>query len=250
VSLLVLGKILGLPAMGVLGWAEKWANLALRYFLDATVKVAFPLFSRLQHKLEKASQSLEAFVYFIATMVLPVLSGAYLLMPRIVETIPKYEKWQPGLTTFNLFLLSASVAAISTFLTNFLMAMGKIKQVVGLMVFWTILTLSLYPFMAVKYGYIGVGMASLMVSLTSVIAYLLVIRVVKFNLIVNVLPAVVSSIFMIGVVKQIDQYLPLGYKGLLSIILVGFISYSGCLLIINGNKLKQQIRLFIRYAKT
>ena len=35
VSLLILGKILGLEGMGILGWAEKWATLPLRYFLDA-----------------------------------------------------------------------------------------------------------------------------------------------------------------------------------------------------------------------
>ncbi len=249
VSLLVLGKILGLEAMGILGWAEKWANLALRYFLDATVKVAFPLFSRLQHQKEKATQSLESFVYFIATMVLPVLAGAYLLMPRIVLTIPKYLKWQPGLTTFNLFLISASIAAISTFFTNFLMAMGKIKQVVGLMIFWTLLTLSLYPVLASRYGYVGVALGSIIISLTSVVTYGLVRRVVHFRLLINILPAVLGSLVMILVVKSVDQYLPVGYKGIVLIILVGVLSYGGSIMFLNIKRLKQQVKIFLKYAK-
>ena len=249
VSLLVLGKILGLEAMGILGWAEKWANLALRYFLDATVKVAFPLFSRLQHEKEKATQSLESFIYFIASFVLPVLAGAYLLMPRIVMTIPKYIKWQPGLTTFNLFLISASIAAISTFFTNFLMAMGKIKQVVGLMIFWTLLTLGLYPIFAIKFGYVGVALGSIIISLTSVITYGLVRKVVRFRLLINILPAVMGSLIMILVVKNVDQLMPAGYKGILVMMVVGVLSYSGSMLLLNGKRLKEQVQLFLKYAK-
>jgi O-antigen/teichoic acid export membrane protein len=249
VSLLILGKILGLEAMGILGWAEKWANLALRYFLDTTIKVAFPLFSRLQHEKEKASQSLESFVYFIATLALPVLAGAYLLMPRIVLTIPKYIKWQPGLTTFNLFLISASIAAISTFFTNFLMAMGKIKQVVGLMIFWTALTLSLYPVLALKFGYEGVALGSIIISLTSGIAYLLVRRVVEFKLLINVLPGLIGSFLMIVIVKAVDQFLPVGYIGIVMMVLVGVLSYIGSIMIINGKRLKEQVKLFVSYAK-
>ena len=249
VSLLILGKVLGLQAMGILGWAEKWANLALRYFLDATVKVAFPLFSRLQQKREKAAQSLESFVYFIATMILPVLAGAYLLMPRIVLTIPKYIKWQPGLTTFNLFLISASIAAISTFFTNFLMAMGKIKQVVGLMVFWTVLTLSLYPFLATRYGHVGVALGSIVISLTSVITYGLVRRVVEFRLLINILPAIFGSLVMILIVKSVDQLMPTGLKGILLMIMLGVVSYSASIYVLNGKRLKEQVKLFVKYAK-
>ncbi|MFC1627026.1 oligosaccharide flippase family protein [Patescibacteria group bacterium] len=249
VSLLVLGKILGLEALGILGWAEKWSNLALRYFLDATVKVAFPMFSRLQHELDKMKKSLEHFIYFIATLVFPFLAGAYVIMPRIVQVIPKYSKWESGLSTFNLFLISAGVAAVSTFLTNFLMAVGKIKQVVGLMVFWTIMTLSLYPLLALKFGVIGVAMGSIIISLTSVITYLLVRRTVKFKLLINVLPGLVASGIMIVVVKLIDQYLAANVKGLMLMMGLGVIVYLVSLYLINGKKLKDQINTFVKYAK-
>jgi O-antigen/teichoic acid export membrane protein len=249
VSLLVLGKILGLEGMGILGWAEKWANLALRYFLDATIKVAFPLFARVQHELDKARKSLEQFVYFISTLVMPMLAGAYLVMPRIVQTIPKYGKWQPGITTFNLFLISAGIAAVSTFLTNFLMAMGKIKWVVGLMVFWTIATLGLYPMLAMRYGYVGVAMGSVIIALSSVITYGLVRRVVKVSLVLNILPQLAASGLMVGGVKLVERFLPGGLKGLVMTIALGVLIYGAGLVIINGGKLKENIKIFLRYAK-
>ena len=249
VSLLILGKILGLEGMGILGWAEKWANLALRYFLDAMVKVAFPLFSRLQTKLDQAQKSLEYSIYFISTMVMPILAGFYALMPQIITIIPKYNKWQVGVSTFNLFLISAAVAAISTFLTNFLTAMGKVKQVVGLMIVWTVLTLSLYPWLAVKLGYMGVAWGSVIIAGTAIVPYWLVKRLVRFRLVVNIIPSLLASGIMIAGLKQIDKYLPSNLTGLLVSILLGAMIYLGILVLINGNRLKQKIKIFLRYAK-
>jgi len=249
VSLLILGKILGLEGIGILGWAEKWANLALRYFLDAMVKVAFPLFSRLQTKLDQAQKSLEYSIYFISTMVMPILGGVYVLMPQIIRIIPKYGKWQVGVSTFNLFLISAGIAAISTFLTNFLTAIGKIKQVVGLMVMWTALTLILYPWLAIKMGYQGVALGSVLIAMTAIIPYILVKRVVRFKLLVNVLPSLLASGVMIVTLKQIIKYLPGNLTGLLVSVFLGAMIYLGILIIINGAKLKKKISIFLSYAK-
>jgi O-antigen/teichoic acid export membrane protein len=249
VSLLVLGKILGLEGMGILGWAEKWANLALRYFLDAMIKVAFPLFSRLQTKLGQAQRSLEYSIYFIATMVMPILAGFYVLMPRIITTIPKYEKWQAGVTTFNLFLISAGIAAVSTFLTNFLTAMGRIKQVVGLMIMWTVLTLALYPWLAIKLGYEGVAWGSVLIGLTAVIPYLLVKKIVRFKLLNNLAPSLIAAGIMIIVLKKLMVYLANNLSGLLVSIMAGGMIYLITLILINGKELKNKIITFLSYAK-
>lgn len=249
VSLLILGKILGLEALGILGWAEKWANLALRYFLDSAVKVAFPMFSRLQSETEKVRQSLERSIYFISVLVFPILAGSYLIMPQVVQVLPKYVKWMPGITTFNLFLLSAAIAAISTFLTNFLTAMGRVKAVVGLMVMWTGLTLVLYPVLATKYSHQGVALGSVLIALTAVIPYLLVKRVVKFNLVKNIAPALVSSLVMILGVKAISSLVPISWKGLTVNVGFGFLCYGSSILILNGRKLISNIKTFTSYAK-
>jgi O-antigen/teichoic acid export membrane protein len=249
VSLLVLGKILGLEAMGILGWAEKWANLALRYFLDSTVKVAFPMFSRLQAKMERLQKSLEYSVYFISVMIFPVLTGAYFIMPQIVQILPKYSKWEVGLPSFNLFLVSAAIASISTFLTNFLTATGKIKQVMALMVMWTGLTLGLYPYLAIKYGYYGVAVGSVLISLTSVVTLWLVKRSVSFNLLSNIGPGLFSSLLMLVSLKTLAIFIPLNLTGLLINVIIGASVYLFSLFVVNGKQLKSYINIFLRYAK-
>ncbi|NMB56895.1 oligosaccharide flippase family protein [Candidatus Beckwithbacteria bacterium] len=249
VSILILGKILGLEAIGILGWAEKWANLPLRYFMDSTIKVAFPLFSRVQENLDQAKASLEKALYFISFLILPSLAGAYLVMPLIIEIIPKYYKWQPGLNTFNLFLISAAIASISTFLTNFLTAMGKVKQNLYLMIMWTSLTLILYPFFAFKFNFQGVAMASIIISLTSLIPYLLVRKIIKFNLLKQIYPAFFASILMIIIVKLLDQFLFAGIYKLISATILGAMIYLIIIFLLDKKNLLNQVKTFLNYAR-
>lgn len=249
VSLLILGKILGLEGMGILGWAEKWATLPLRYFLDASVKVAFPLFSRLQDDVGRAKMSLERALFFITTTTFPLLAGAYLVMPQLIELIPKYTKWEPGLTTFRLFLISAAIAAVSTFLTNFLTAMGKVVSALGLMVMWTTLTLAAYPFLALQFGYEGVAFGSVAIGLTAFVPYLLVRKLVAFNLLKQVLPALVGSLTMGIVLFLIIPLLPVSLLSLLLTFVIGAIVYVGTLFIISKRALLAEARVFLTYAK-
>ena len=72
---------------------------------------------------------------------------------------------------------------------------------------------------------------------------------VHFRLLINILPAVLGSLVMILVVKSVDQYLPVGYKGIVLIILVGVLSYGGSIMFLNIKRLKQQVKIFLKYAK-
>jgi O-antigen/teichoic acid export membrane protein len=249
VSLLILGRVIGLEGVGILGWAEKWSNLPLRYFLDTTIRVAFPLFSRLQDDLTKAKKALEQSVYFICTFVFPLLAGGFFIMPTITELIPKYSKWQPGLSAFNLFLISAAIASVSTFLTNFLTALGKVKYVLKLMVMWTVLTLTLYPLFAYYYGFNGVALASVIISTTSFIPYLLVRKVVAVNLFRQIYPAFLSSLAMILGLSLIRDILPQNVSGMIYTVISGIIIYVVCLVIVDRRQLINQVSTFVAYVK-
>jgi len=249
VSLLVLAKIIGLEGVGILGWAEKWANLILRYFLDSTIKVAFPMFSRLQDAKDKLRESLEHAVYFISLFVFPALTGAYLLMPTIVKIIPKYLKWQAGIPAFNLFLISAGVASISTFLTNFLTATGKVKQVLLLMLMWTGLTLGLYPLLSLKLGFYGVAVGSVIIALTSVIPWWLVKKQSGFELFANIYPAVIASLLMLATLKPLQAVLPISWIGFGVSVVTGIIVYGSAILLINKDQLMGRVSLFLKYVR-
>ena len=256
VSLLILGKILGLEALGILGWAEKWANMALRYFLDSSTKVSFSLFSRIQTETDKLKTALENSLYFIAVLVFPLLAGSSIAIPMLVGIIPKYSKWAPGIPVFQLFLISAAVAAISTFLSNTLTALGKVKSVMGLMIMWTVLTLTLYPILAIRMGIVGVGLASVLVSISSIIPYFLVRRHIKFALLPQITPPLLASIVMIAVLTWVRNFMPNNffyqtnnYPGLGLIVIIGALSYTIALLLIDRKKVFDRGKTFITMAR-
>ncbi|MFC1790313.1 oligosaccharide flippase family protein, partial [Patescibacteria group bacterium] len=43
-----LWRLVGEGGVGILGWAQKWAQMPLRLSMDPVMKVTFPTFSRLQ----------------------------------------------------------------------------------------------------------------------------------------------------------------------------------------------------------
>jgi len=61
----VLGGILGSSGVGLLGWAQKWGQAPLRFFMDHVIKVTFPAFSRLQDEKDHLSKTLERSIFFI-----------------------------------------------------------------------------------------------------------------------------------------------------------------------------------------
>jgi O-antigen/teichoic acid export membrane protein len=251
VSLLILGSIVGTEGMGYFGWAEKWANLPLRYFMDPAIKVTFPLFAKVQEDKKLAKQALEKSIYFISTLVFPALAGAFLVLPDIVDIIPKYEKWSPAINTFSLLLIPAAIGAVSTFLSNFLTAMGRMKQVMKLMIMWTILTLILYPLFANLFGYEGIAIASILVSGSSFVSYLLVKRMVaNLNLGTKIVPSLVSSLAMIIGVILLNPYLGDGIFKLIVKIVSGVLIYTTIILLIDRDNLIKQSKVFINNLKS
>ncbi len=249
VSLLILGKILGVQALGLLGWAEKWANLPLRYFLDASTKVSFSLFSRIQTEHEKLKSALENSIYFISVLIFPMLAGASIAMPILTEIIPKYSKWTPALPVFQLFLISAAMASVSTFLTNTLTALGKVKSVLGLMIMWTVLTLVLYPALAYRMGITGIGLASVIISASSVVPYLLVKRHITFALVPQILPALLGSLIMLAVLGWAQNFIPVSWFGFGLVVAIGITVYVAVLLIIDRTRLLERGKTFIQLAR-
>lgn len=188
-----LGKILPFSAIGYIGWAKKWAEFPLRLIMDNVIKVTFPAYARLQEKPEYLSKALDKSIFFLAFLILPLsIAFAFAIKP-LVFLIPKYIKWEPALFSFYLFVIASIFAGLSTPLTNVLNAIGKIKATLCLMIFWTVLTWALGPFLVFKLGFNGVAISSALISLTVIIPVLVVKQFIHFNLIANVAPSAIAS---------------------------------------------------------
>lgn len=230
-----LWRIVGAAGVGILGWAQKWAQTPLRFVMDSVMKVTFPAYSRMQENKKELSLAIEKTIYFVSLLVFPMLLAMAVLVRPLISVIPRYDKWNVAVAALWFFIINSAWGAITTPLTNVLTAIGKIKTVLSLMVMWTVLTWIIYPLMAIKYGYNGVAAAAAIVSCSSIVAILVTRRAVCFNILQSLKTPVIGTVFMGGVIFMLNRVLLANIAGIVGICVIGLISYFGMILVIEGN---------------
>jgi len=238
----VLGGILGGAGLGFLGWAQKWGQAPLRFFMDQVIKVTFPAFSRMQYEKDQLRSSLERSLFFISLLVFPSLFGLLALAPLLVEIIPKYIKWQPALIPLYLIGGNTVFAAISTQLTNLLNATGRIKTTFKLMVMWTTLSWLIIPLLAYKFGVNGAAFGYFLLGVSSVVVIIIVRGFLPFSFSRSFLKPLISSLVMFFLVVFLRINLPLNVKSLILLILVGAFSYLVLIYLLVGEVFKEDVK--------
>lgn len=233
----VLGGILGTGGLGLLGWAQKWAQAPLRFFMDHVIKVTFPAFARMQDEKDHLKRSVTRSIFFICFLVFPTLAGLLLLAPILVQIIPRYEKWQPALLALSLIGINTVFAAVTTQLTNLLNSIGKIKITFKLMIMWTVLTWLFVPALAIKYGVSGAALGYALVGSSSIVAIYVARKFVKFSLKDSVLWPFVSTLAMSFVVYVIRGALPVRLVSVWLLIAAGGASYIISMYLFVGSSL-------------
>src|SRR3990167_8697269 len=219
-----LGKILSFAQIGYVGWAQKWSLLPIRFVVDNVNKVTFPAYSRLQSQKYELGKAIEKSLFFVTYLAYPSIFGMIAVAPKLLEVIPRYQKWEPALPLLYLFAINAVFSAVSTTFTNTLFALGKPKIVLNFMILWTSATWILtYPLVLI-YGYIGVGIASALVAMTSIATIYFVKKEVKITVGRNIFgPPLISSLMCL-IVRLITSTYVSNIVGLaLTIILGAFI---------------------------
>lgn len=246
---IVLGKILPIAQVGYIGFAQRLAYLPLRLVMDNIIKITFPSFARLQDDKKALKIAIEKSLFLIAFAIFPVASGIIFYSQYLIEYIPKYQKWEPALLSVVFFSLGSVVSSISTPLTNFLNAIGKVKITLYFMIFWTIsiwiTTLSFIGFA----GYNGVAASSFAVSLTSVGVFIIARRYVEFSVIKvtykQFLSALVMFVFALLTSQFIDSLVAMIFMAILSL-LVYFLS----MFVLARNELINTVKFIVSAVRT
>jgi len=245
-----LWKIVGATGVGILGWAQKWAQMPLRFIMDSVIKVTFPAYARMQEKKEELTSAIEKTLFFISFLIFPLLTGIAILAKPLVMAIPEYGKWEIALVALYLFIINSFWGAVTTPLTNALTAIGKIKIVFKLMIMWTALTWIVYPFLAIKYGFNGVALGAAIVATSSFIAIWIAKKYLTFRFFASIIKPLVASIFMGFLVFSLSHFLPENILSIVSAVIFGGIVYFGLVYLMVGKKLILDLRKLIYAIKT
>ena len=196
---LFLGKVLGFTGLGYIGWAKKWAETPIRIIMDNISRVLFPVISRIQEDKQKISALIEKLLYYQTTLLAPTLAGLAITMKRIVEIIPRYNKWEPALPYFYLFVVAAFFSSYSTPFMNLFNALGKVKVSFSFMLFWTVTTLLMTPLFTRMFGLYGFPFTQLILSSTFAIVIYRAKKLADFRFLQSVYKPLIATLFM-GVV--------------------------------------------------
>ncbi len=137
---LYLGRAIGFEALGYVGWAKKWADAPLRIVMDNISRVAFPLIARFQDKRDKIDLIMQHILPYQTMVIAPLMIGAALTMPHLIEIIPKYAKWAPAIPLFALFCISSLIISLGVPYMNLYNAAGRVKVTFVFMVVMTATT--------------------------------------------------------------------------------------------------------------
>lgn len=232
-----LGGILGPTGIGFLGWAQKWAYMPLRLFMDHVLKVTFPAFSRMQDEKAHLERSITRSIFFVCFLVFPSVVGLLILSPLLINIIPRYEKWQPALIPLALVSMNTLFAASTTQLTNLLNAIGKIKVTFKLMIMWTALTWIFVPYLAIKFGVNGAAFGYSLVGASSIIAIYIVRKIVKFSLYNSVGAPGISALIMGVILIFLRGLLPVSLLSVWFLIGLGGVIYFICMYLLIGSSI-------------
>lgn len=193
----ILVKFLSFTQIGYIGFAQKISFLTYRYIVDSVTKVTFSSYSRIQEKKDLLRKAIEKSLFYISSVMFPLISGTIIISPFIIYYFPKWQnKWEPALISIIFFSLNAAISSLSGILVNTLDATGKVKTTLNLMVIWTILTWILTPLLINLFGFNGVAIASFLVTTTIVYTVYLVKKIVDFNFVQSIYKPFIATIFM------------------------------------------------------
>lgn len=198
--ILFLGAWIGKTDMGYVTWAKNQARYPYMLTVNSVMAVSFPTYSRIQNDSSLLKKAIEKSMYFISLGSFPLLFGMAVFIFPLLRVVPAYAEWQPAAFSLSLFAASIAISAISTPLTNALMAVGQVNKTLNLMILWTIMTWVITPPAIRMFGYEGVAIASFFIAASTIVLPVYLLRqVVRFNIIQAVWVQTVSAIVMMFV---------------------------------------------------
>jgi len=237
-----LGRILPIAQVGYLGFAQKWAFLPLRLIMDNVIRITFPSFSRLQESKNHLKIALEKTIFASCFLIFPLLMGLVVLSPYFIQVIPKYTKWEPALMALVFFSLNAVFSSITTPLTNFLNAIGKIKTTLYLMIFWTIATWILTPLAVYFVGFNGVAQVSFLISISVIGVIYIIKKYIAIQIWKTIKYPLLSTVIMGIIIYILAGYLAYNIWGLVFIIILGAVIYFLSMFIFAKNQLLSNLQ--------
>ncbi len=180
VDKLIVGRFLGMEALGYYSLAYRIVLFPLQNIAWAISRVMFPVLSMIQHDLARVADIYVRMIGTIAFVVVPLMMGVFICAPEIVR-IFLGEKWLPMIPLLRIFVLCGIFQSIGTTVGNIYLSQGKADRQFNLQTVGTlIVTVSVGA--GLRWGVVGVAAFYTVQAMAWVIINLwMVSRLIKCN---------------------------------------------------------------------
>jgi O-antigen/teichoic acid export membrane protein len=241
--ILFLGAWIGKTDMGYVTWAKNQSRYPYMLTVNSVMAVSFPTYSRIQNDTALLKKAIEKSMYFISFGSFPLLLGMAVFIFPLLKVFPAYAHWQPAAFSLSLFAVSIAISAISTPLTNALMAVGQVNKTLNLMILWTIMTWVITPPAIRYFGYEGVAISSLFIAASTIfLPVYLLRRVVRFDILSSIWLQTLASVIMMVIGWVGRDIWSRSFRWLILGMLISGASYGLVILALGWRRLLSEIK--------
>lgn len=240
---LLIGKMITKSEMGFVTLAQSWAFIPLE-IMNIIIRVTFPAYAKLQRDRQALGVAVERSLYVMGLFLYPAMFGILALATNLVEIIGR-DKWGSIIPLVYLYSFSTLWASISTTFTNVFNAVGEIKITLKLMIMWTLLTWALTPVLVWQFDYLGVGIASAIISFSSIVTIYLMRQIAKIDLLYSIGKPLAAAAIMGITLLPLARIFLTTKVAILPLILLGGLIYAFIMLLIDRKRIVFEIKEII-----
>ncbi len=248
----VIGKVIGMSALGYYVIALRWATITTSELYTISSRVMFPTYSSINTDLIKVRNAYLKTLKYISMVSVPAVFGIFILAPEFVITVLG-EKWAPAILPLRILCINSLFGALSGGSGSVYISIGKPKFPLYLnLINLSILVIFIVP-AAKIYGIVGVAILAASIRTVifpinfSIMAKSLSIRKKQF---MDVLfPPIFSSVLMVlltWILKTIiktnfSTVLTFSVVYLFSLVMFAVVVYFISLFIFTKGELKEDL---------
>ena len=238
----VVGKIVGASGIGYFNWALNFSALAM-FFTGVIGRVTFPAFSRVQHDKDLLRKGIEKSIRIGAIFFFPFLAMSVAFARPTIHYLYT-DKWLPALGTFYLLAISTVFTGpIGQTFFNAFYATGKQYWALNMNILYLALNFALAVPLVSASGLQGMAVTKIIISFSTlfILIYLLN-RIVKVNLLGNILPFMFPSFFIGAIFYLYREVLAGSFPGFLFWGVSGGILCFVSMYLFNAASMKEDIK--------
>lgn len=231
---LIIGKLLGVTALGYYSLAYNLMLKPLQYISRAVGNVLFPAFSSIKNDKSRVRRAYTKVIRSISTITFPMMVGLLMVSREFILTIYG-EKWSPAIILLQILSLVGAIQSIGTTVANIFLSQGRSDMMFKWGVFASAIVTSAFFIGAYGWGLIGVAVSYLICAgCLWLLSHEYANRLINLDMstfLKALLPAVSSSIVMFlillayktynGMYLQLDTF-----SLLVSSITIGILGYG------------------------